>query len=280
VILLRRSINVALPAAKPTRARSSAPPSPACYAKLRRPFGLYLSVKQLTLDLLPPPAPTLSNFVVGRNTELLQLLHQIADRSAGERFVYLWGAPGAGKSHLVRAVARSSAAYLACRPQTRLSAEFSEQAISGLELIGLDDVDTLDDGGARDLFKLYNQVRAGAGTLVASGAAAPAQLRLPEDVKTRLGWGLVFQVHALSGAEKIAALQRSAAERGFTLSDEIINYLLTHWRRDMPSLLAALDVLDRYSLEAKRPVTVPLLKRAIAAAGGSSAPGLSSFPSG
>ena len=237
-------------------------------------------MKQLTLDLLPPPAPTLNNFVVGRNTELLQLLHQIAERSSSERFVYLWGAPGAGKSHLLRAVARASAAYVACRPETRLIAEFSEQSVSGLELLRLDDVDTLDDGGARDLFKLYNQVRAGAGTLVVSGAAAPVQLRLPEDVKTRLGWGLVFQVHALSEAEKVAALQRSATERGFALSDEIINYLLTHWRRDMPSLLAALDVLDRYSLETKRPVTVPLLKQAIAAAAGSTAPDLSSLGSG
>jgi len=216
--------------------------------------------------------------VVGRNRELLQLLHQIATRSSSERFVYLWGAPGAGKSHLLRAVAGASAAYVACGPETCLSDEFSEQSTGAAELLGLDDVDTLDDSGMRDLFNLYNQLRAGVGILVASGAAAPAQLRLPEDVKTRLGWGLIFQVHALSEAEKVAALQRSANERGFALSDEVVNYLFTHWRRDMPSLLGALDVLDRYSLEAKRPVTVALLKQAIAAAAGAPTPSLSSLP--
>jgi DnaA-homolog protein len=223
-------------------------------------FGSFSFVKQLTLDLLPPPAPTLHNFVVGRNAELLQLLHQLAEQRSSERFVYLWGEPGAGKSHLLRA-SGGQFGYLACRAETRFHPELAERPI-----IALDDVDRLTESGAGDLFKLYNEVRASTGILIASGAAPPAQLALREDLKTRLAWGLVFQVHPLSEAEKTAALKRSADERGFALSDEIIGYLLTHWRRDMPSLLAALDVLDRYSLAAKRPVTLRLLKRAIAAA--------------
>jgi DnaA family protein len=84
-------------------------------------------------------------------------------------------------------------------------------------------------------------------------------------VVTRLGWGLVFQVHGLSDEEKIEALQSHAAARGFELAPGVANYLLRHWRRDLPSLLAALEALDRYSLETKRPVTVPLLRELLQA---------------
>lgn len=223
-------------------------------------------MKQLTFDLLPPPAPTLQNFFAGRNAELLQVLQQIANGSSRERFVFLWGAPGAGKSHLLRALAdEADGAYLACEAHSRLDDALGHRAV-----VALDDADALGDSGAHDLFNLYNRIRAGSGTLVVSAAAAPAQLRLREDVKTRLGWGLVFEVHALGDAEKVAALKRRARERGFALADDVVNYLLTHWRRDMPSLLAALDALDRYSLEAKRPVTLPLLKQAITSSTGMS----------
>jgi DnaA family protein len=77
---------------------------------------------------------------------------------------------------------------------------------------------------------------------------------------TRLGWGLVVQVHALSDDEKAQALARHAQERGFTLSQEVIHYVLTHAPRDMGALFATLDALDRYSLETKRAVTVPLVR--------------------
>ena len=83
---------------------------------------------------------------------------------------------------------------------------------------------------------------------------------------TRLAWGLVYEVHALTDAEKARALAEHAATRGFTLQPEVSQYLLTHARRDMPALLAMLDALDRYSLEAKRPVTRAAAARAAARA--------------
>jgi DnaA family protein len=83
------------------------------------------------------------------------------------------------------------------------------------------------------------------------------------DVVTRLGWGLVYQVHGLSDDEKVQALHSHAASRGFRLGTGVAEYLLRHWRRDLPSLLGALDTLDRYSLETKRPITVPLLRETL-----------------
>jgi DnaA family protein len=110
------------------------------------------------------------------------------------------------------------------------------------------------------LFNLYNRMRESGGTLLTAGECAPLHLQLRQDLVTRLGWGLVYQVHGLSDAEKAEALRVHAQQRGFVLADEVVNYLLRHWRRDLPALLAALDALDRYSLETKRPITVPMLK--------------------
>ncbi len=75
-----------------------------------------------------------------------------------------------------------------------------------------------------------------------------------------LGWGLVYEIAPLSDAEKPAALAAYAQQRGFRLTDDVIGYLLAHGRRDMPALLATLAALDRHSLAAKRPITVPLLR--------------------
>jgi DnaA family protein len=85
-------------------------------------------------------------------------------------------------------------------------------------------------------------------------------LPLREDLRTRLGWGLVYEVLPLADNEKPTALAAYARQRGFALSPDVIDYLLRHGRRDMQSLLRALAALDRLSLATKRPITVPLLK--------------------
>jgi DnaA family protein len=116
------------------------------------------------------------------------------------------------------------------------------------------------------LFNLHNRIRGGSGALVASGSAAPAQLALRADLVTRLASGLVYRVHGLNDEEKSAALRRHAEARGFTLADDVAAYVLRHASRDMSSLLALLDALDRYSLETRRAITVPLLRDLLRAA--------------
>ena len=127
-------------------------------------------------------------------------------------------------------------------------------------LCAVDDVHLLDPTAQIALFNLHNRIQAGPGTLIASGNAAPAQLALRVDLMTRLGAGLVYQVHGLDEDEKVAALRRHAEARGFQLSPELVAYLLRHVQRDLPSLLALLDALDRYSLASRRAITLPLLR--------------------
>ena len=218
-------------------------------------------MKQLALDFASQPLPTLDNFIAGRNGELMENLRRLAAGQARERFLYVWGRPASGRSHLLKgvmtALARAGAAavYIACNSDTRFA-----EGLDRMDGVALDDVDRLDDEGQIAAFDLYNALRERNGALVAGGSAPPVQLTLREDLVTRLAWGLVYQVHALTDEEKVRALSEHAASRGLPLPREVCDYLLTRARRDMPSLLATLDALDRYSLETRRPVTVPLVR--------------------
>jgi DnaA family protein len=224
-------------------------------------------MSQLLLDIAPEWQPTLDNFVAGRNLELLSALrHALYGNngagSSSERSFYLWGEKGSGKSHLLQACAH------AAREQSR-NAIYAHGSVPqqvrdmAAAVVALDDVEELDDAAQIELFNLYNQMRDSGGMLLVSGEESPLHLKLRDDLRTRLGWGLVYQVHGLSDEEKAQALERHANSRGFALPPEVTQYLLRHGRRDLPSLMAALDALDEHSLRLHRPPTVPLLKEVL-----------------
>jgi len=199
-------------------------------------------MQQLLLELAPPPPPTLENFFAGRNGAALKALREaLAD---GERFVFLWGPGGSGKTHLLRAFSEAAAA-------------------AKREAAAIDDVGRLGEAEQVALFDLCNRLRGSKGALAASGSAPPAQLALRADLRSRLASGIVLQLHPLSDADKAAALSAHAAGRGMALDRELIAYLLTHFERDMGTQIALLDALDRYSLQRKRAITLPLLKDAL-----------------
>ena len=226
-------------------------------------------MRQLILGLEAPKAPSLGSFVIGRNAELIRLLEVIRAACThgkilplDQRFTYVWGEASAGKSHLLQA--------LAAMPDARLVAGARHAGDAGLEstfvfdpavrLYLIDDADRLGPLAQVAAFGLFNQVREHGAILISSGALPPALLSLREDLRTRLGWGLVYHLHELSDDEKIEALTLAADARAMALSPGVLPYLITHFRRDMRSLSAMLDALDRYSLETQRPITLPLLR--------------------
>lgn len=216
-------------------------------------------MRQMLLDLGAEKPQTLDTFVVGQNEELSQLLHQFAQRAGGkpgERFVYLWGEAGAGKTHLLHALSADSQARYIPAGSTESDYLFDEN----VTLYLMDDSQKLSPDAQIAAFALFNQARENGALLVSTGDKPPAGLSLREDLRTRLGWGLIYQVHGLTDEEKIAALTQAAQARGITLSPGVLPYLITHFRRDMRSLSAMLDALDQYSLEKQRPVTLPLLR--------------------
>ena len=210
-------------------------------------------MRQLALDITAPPAPSFDNFVVGRNAEAIAHL-RAAVTGSGERFVYLWGESGSGRTHLLKAAAalNATATYIACEA----SSAFDDPA----PVLAADNVECLGSDAQIALFNRYNALRESAGGLIASGSVPPVQLKLRADLQTRLGWGLVVRVHALTDNEKMHALKQHAQARGFMLPEEVCSYLLVQTPRNMGSLFAALAGLDRFSLETKRAVTIRLLR--------------------
>jgi DnaA-homolog protein len=201
-------------------------------------------VEQLPLKISSPPAPSFANFVPGANREALEAVRALARGTLAEAIVYLWGEAGSGRSHLLRAALHENPA-----------------------LVAVDDVETLDAAGQHALFLAINEARSMHGSVLVAGALPPAQLGVREDLRTRLGWGLVYQLRRLSDAEKRSHLCAAARARGLDLGEEVADYLLARIPRDLASLNAVLDRLDRLSLAKQRPLTIPLAREALAESG-------------
>jgi DnaA family protein len=218
--------------------------------------------EQLVFELAPPEPPAFANFVTGRNAEALAALAALASGHGREPGVVLWGANGVGKTHLLRATvaaaaAAGRAAVYAAEPGALAS---DPQVLARSALVAVDRVEAAGADAQARLFTLYNALRAAGGALLVAADAAPARLPLRDDLRSRLGWGLVFEVLPLADEEKPAALVAWARLRGLALSDDVVAYLLAHGRRDMASLLATLTALDRHSLATRRAITVPLVR--------------------
>ncbi|MCX5591535.1 DnaA regulatory inactivator Hda [Alcaligenes endophyticus] len=222
--------------------------------------------EQLILDISPAPPCSLENFIAGENKAALEALYQCVPGRA----IYLWGAPGVGRTHLLLAMAgKDHTCYFNAEdPPARIHRIATDDNMP-YRLIAIDDIDLFSKNGQAAVFALYNRWRATATTaghfaLVVAGNRAPLSLSIREDLRTRLGWDLVFRLVHLSDKHRAEAMQQRARERGLQLQTEVVNWILTHYARDMNRLTALVDALDTYSLVKKRPITLPLLKELLA----------------
>ena len=221
-------------------------------------------MKQIPLAMGTEPARSFENFLPGANGAALAHLLALAP---GGPPVYLWGPAGSGKTHLLHAVAeragahgRNAAWFSAATPLPWRSAEDRDWRV-------LDDAPALDVAQQQAAFSLFVDAADRGAGIVAAGDVPPIDLALREDLRTRLGWGHVFALEPLGESEVRAALRREADRRGTFLSDEVMDYLLTRFARDLKHLMAQLDRLDEFSLSTKRAITVPLLKQMLAEEG-------------
>ncbi len=212
---------------------------------------------QLILDFVSRRYPGFDSFLGTSNDELLHILQQ-----QSEQFVYVWGQPGSGKSHLLRAwVAQAEERGAAAAYIDAASEALTERALEA-EYLAVDQIEKLNPAEQALLFEIFNRARnSGSGFLLLSADTPPAQLTIREDLRTRMGYCLVYDVKPLSDEEKIQALSQMAAARQLQVDNEIFSYLLNHWRRDMDSLVQMLDTLAHYTATTRRPLTLPLLRQ-------------------
>lgn len=222
---------------------------------------------QLPLAIQLNAELTLSDFFWGQNVILQQQIETML-QGDGERFFYVWGQRGSGKSHLLQACCHAiqtpkSAIYL---PLQLLHA-FGPDVLQGIEwqdVLCIDDIHLIagDPAWEEALFHLYNKARDNQKTtIIMSGIHAPhwLTLQLP-DLKSRLAWGLVFYLHELDDESKIHILIDQAQKRGFNLPQHVGQFILNHYGRQMHELHALMEKLDQASLTAQRKITIPFVK--------------------
>lgn len=218
---------------------------------------------------------TFTTFFPGTHTEIVAHLKNLA-AGHGERQIFLWGERGSGKSHLLQACCQEahrlqhSSFYFDLAAAPLPGAEILD-GLDEFDLVCLDNAETPagDAVWEQALFHFYNRCRERGRRLVFSATLPPAELpiRLP-DLKTRLAWGLTLHLQPYAEQDKIALLTFKARQLGFDMPPQVGRFLLLHYTRDLPSLWALLDELDRETLAAKRKLTVPFLKRLLENKGG------------
>ena len=218
-------------------------------------------MKQIALDIGIAGPPSLANFFAGPNEAALKHLQLWAGSPTRSPVpTYLWGASGSGKTHLLKAVAealREQGAAAGWLDATVLEPPAFDERWA---VVLLDDVHLYTAVQQHAAFNWFVNAQALHRGVLAAGALPPADLKLREDLRTRLGWGHVFQLHVLSEPERRSVLRQAADERGVFLSDEVMDYMLTRFSRDLASLMQLLGQLDGYALQTKRAITIPLIK--------------------
>ena len=229
-----------------------------------------MSISQLPLSLSLREDATFASYYVASNQMIIDTL-QASASGQGESFVFLLGATGEGRSHLLQATCHHattlgrSAIYLPLEYYNDYTPAVFEE-LEQYDLVCLDDIDCLIGMPEWEeaLFHLYNRLRQAGSYLVVSASALPAELPCCfEDLRSRLSWGLLFQIKPMQDDEKLVALTLRASARGLELSEEVGRYLLHHYARSLERLFAVLDQLDQAALIAKRRLTIPFVKQTL-----------------
>ncbi|MEW5249308.1 DnaA regulatory inactivator Hda [Microbulbifer discodermiae] len=231
--------------------------------------------QQLTLGVSLRDDATFDNFYLSpadENRQIVTALRQFAGGEFPEQVLYLWGEEGSGVSHLLQSVCqqaeslRRSFQYLPLAELLSLDPAIILEGLEQLELVCFDDVHLLEahPHWQTAIFHLYNRVRDAGAQLLLGSRKPPRGLELQlADLRSRLQWGLVFQLRALDDGDKLAALCERSRRRGFDLPEEVAQYILHRAPRDSRALFACLEKLDRASLMAKRKITIPFVKQVL-----------------
>ena len=196
---------------------------------------------QLLLNIHPPSIKSLENFVIGDNFEAISIIKKFTtDKNL--QFFYLWGVQGSGKSHLSSVVKNNN-------------------------ILVIEDIESMSDIEQIQAFSIFNNCKENGKKLFITGSNSPNNMGLRSDLASRLSWGIVYQIKALTDNEKKLALLNHSKQKGMSSNVKVIEYCMKNLKRDLHYLIATLDALDNWSLKTKKPMTIPLLKKLLESTG-------------
>ena len=234
-------------------------------------------------DISAPLDPqfTFDNFIVGKPNELAYAAAQRVAQSEVVSFnpLFLYGGVGLGKTHLMHAVAwnikkrnpKKNVVYLtaekfmyqfikALRFKNIMS--FKEQFRS-VDVLMIDDVQFIigKDNTQEEFFHTFNTLVDKKRQIIISADKSPADLEGLEDrLKSRLGWGLVADIHPLTYELRLGILQAKAEQKSMTLTSDVLEFLADKITNNVREMEGALNRLAVHASLQESEVTVDLVK--------------------
>jgi len=218
-------------------------------------------MNQLGLPISLNVQMSLTNFVA--NEQIQSLIDRLfATDQAAE--IYVYGATGSGKTHLLQGVIfsaieqRKKAVFIDCADEIP---DYLVEIVADLDWLSIDNIDFIGEAQQHMLFDLYNRARQSNVNIIVGGPSVPSELDMMKDVKTRLNLATVFQLEALNDEQTKEALNNQMSERNMIIDEKVYSYLFKHYSRDISQLLEAINLLDEASMQAKQSISIPLAKK-------------------
>ena len=218
-------------------------------------------MQQMALDIGLQPVASLGSFLAGPNLAALEHLKLWASSAMRSPVpTYLWGESASGKTHLLKAVREALREQGAQVGWIDATVHEPPEFNPAWSAVILDDVHLYTAVQQHAAFNWFINAQTEQRWVLAAGTLPPADLQLRDDLRTRLGWGHVYALHVLTEPERRAVLRQEADARGVFLGDEVMDFMLKRFSRDLGSLMQLLQQLDGYALSTKRAITIPLIK--------------------
>tara|TARA_B100001964_G_C14111963_1_gene544259 strand:- start:50 stop:721 length:672 start_codon:yes stop_codon:yes gene_type:complete len=218
-------------------------------------------MNQLGLPISLNTSMLLESFVA--NQELLRSINQLfLDENSSEVFIY--GASGQGKTHILQgAVLKAlemdkNAVYIDC------SESFPEHIldlVDQIDFISFDNVHLISSENQEVFFDLYNRARQTQIFILVSGDSLPSDLEVMKDIKTRLSLAAVYKLEELNDELTMSVIDSQMSQRNLSVNSNVYEYLFKNYSRDLKLLLSTLNDLDTASLQSKKPISIPFVKK-------------------